>query len=611
MRLLALTLALLLPLTMIADAWAEEQTVTIGPAIAMHGKPKYGPNFTHFDYLDPNARKGGTLRLSAQGTFDSLNPYIIKGVPAASASVFESLMTSAADEPFSEYGLIAETVEVPKDRSWVAFTLRKEARFHDGSPITVADVIFSLDVLKKKGRPFWRFYFHNVVKAEKIGPRKVKFTFLNGKNREMPLILGQFPIFSKAYWKTRDFAKTTLEPPLGSGPYEVAKVDPGRSIVYRRVKDYWGRNLAVNRGRNNYDEIRFVYYRDQTVALEAFKAGAYDLRAENNSKLWATVYTGPPFNKGWIKKAEIRHERPTGMQGFVFNIRRPVFKDPLVREALSYAFDFEWSNKTLFYGQYTRTMSYFSNSELAARGLPSPAELKILEPFRGRIPARVFTTAYAPPKTDGSGNNRANLRTAFRLLKKAGWVVRDLKMVNAKTGAPLRFEILLRSPAFERVVQPFVRNLARLGITVTYRTVDIAQYINRVRDFDFDMIISSFGQSLSPGNEQRDYWGSEKAKIPGSRNVIGVQDPVIDKLVELVISAPDRKSLVIRTRALDRVLLWNFFVIPQWHIRSNRLAWWNKFDRPAITAKYGDGTEGWWIDPAKERALAGKQRATE
>ncbi len=588
-------------------AEAQAQKVFKAHAIAMHGAPKYGPDFEHFDYVNPDATKGGRIRLFGGRTFDSLNPYIIKGVPAAGGGVFETLMTGSADEAFTQYGLIAETVEWPEDRSWVIFNLRPEARFHDGSPITADDVIFSLEILREKGQPFYRFYYQNVAKSEKLGPRRVKFSFAPGDNRELPLILGQLPVLSKANWADKEFDKTTFEPPLCSGPYKIKALDKPRSITYERVKDYWGENLPVQKGQDNYDEIIFTYYRDDTVALEAFKAGKYDLRRENNSKLWATLYDGPPFRDGLIKKEEIRHERPTGMQAFVFNTRRPVFMDRGVREALAYAFDFEWSNKTLLYGQYSRTASYFSNSELAASGLPSADELKILEKYRGRIPDEVFTKEYVPPASDGSGNIRNNLRAAFRLLKKTGWAVKDGKLTNEKTGQAMSFEILLVSPAFERIVLPFVQNLKRLGVEANVRTVDTAQYQNRVRDFDFDVIIGTWGQSLSPGNEQRDFWGSEKADIPGSRNTVGIKDPVIDELIELVISAPDRESLVTRTRALDRVLLWNHFVIPQWHIQSNRLAWWDKFGRPKIVAKYGGGTEGWWIDPGKAAALAEKR----
>ncbi|MDJ0951357.1 MAG: extracellular solute-binding protein [Alphaproteobacteria bacterium] len=588
---------------------AKPQKIFKAHGIAMHGEPKYGPDFKHFDYVTPDAQKGGTVRFFGGRTFDTLNRFIIKGVPAA-GGVYDTLMTSSADEAFTMYGLIAETIEWPEDRSWVIFNLNPKARFHDGSEITADDVIFSLEILRTKGRPFYRFYYENVAKSEKLGPRRVKFTFTEGDNRELPLILGQLPVLSKAYWADKNFEETTLEPPLGNGPYKVKSVDPPRSITYERVKDYWAADLPVNVGQDNFDELVFTYYRDDTVALEAFKAGKYDIRRENNSKLWATLYEGGPFARALIKKEEIKHELPTGMQGFVFNLRREVFQDPKVRQALAYAFDFEWSNKTLFYGQYARTRSYFSNSELASSGLPSAEELEILEKYRGRIPDEVFTTEYQPPSSDGSGNIRNNLRAAFRLLKQSGWTVKDGKLTNDKTGKVMEFEILLVSPAFERIVLPFSENLKRLGVTVRVRTVDTAQYQNRVRDFDFDMVVSSRGQSLSPGNEQRDFWLSDKADVPGSRNLAGIKDPVVDELVELLITAPDRKSLITRTRALDRVLLWGHYVIPHWHIQSHRLAWWDKFGRPKVVAKYGGGTEGWWVDPQKEGELADRRAAS-
>lgn len=575
--------------------------------LALHGDLKYGPDFRHFDYVNPDAPKGGTVRLHAIGTFDSLHPFILRGVKAAGIGMtFDTLTVGSGDEAFSVYGLIARTIEVPQDNSWVAFELRPEARFHDGSPITVEDVIFTFEALKTKGHPFYRTYYAAVVKAEQVGPRKVKFSFNVKDNRELPLIVGQMPVLSKAYWATRDFERTTLEPVLGSGPYQVVAVDPGRSITYERVRDYWAANLPVNVGRHNFDRIRYDYYRDATVALEAFKAGQYDFRAENVARDWATGYQSPALQNGWIRKEEIPHQQPTGMQGFVFNTRRPVFQDRRVRQALAYAFDFEWTNRTLFYGAYTRTKSYFSNSELASSGLPSPAELKILEPYRGRIPEEVFTQEYDPPRTNGTGFMRENLRVAFRLLKEAGWEVNDRGvLVNARTGEPMEFEFLLVSPTFERVVLPYVYNLKnRLGIQARVRTVDSTQYQNRVDNFDFDVIVETFGQSLSPGNEQRDYWKSDRADVPGSRNVAGVRDPVVDELVELVIAAEDRQTLIDRTRALDRVLLWGHYVIPQWHIKSFRVAYWDKFGRPAVQAKYDLAFDAWWVDPVKEARLA-------
>src|SRR5262249_4162381 len=395
--------------------------------------------------------------------------------------------------------------------------------------------------------------------------------------------------------------------PLGSGPYKVESFEMGRSVTMKRVTDYWGASLPINLGQSNWDTIRYEYYRDGTVALEAFKAGQYDFRAENSAKSWATAYDTPALRDGRIKKVEMPNDSPTGLQAFVYNIRRDVFKDRRVREALDYAFDFEWTNKTIFYAQYTRTKSYFANSELASRGLPGPDELKILEKYRGRIPDEVFTTEYQPPTTDGSGNNRANLRKAVDILKAAGWEVRNGKLTNVQTGQPMQFEILLDDQIFERIMQPFAQNLARIGIQANVRTViDSSQYKNRTDNYDYDMITNVFSESLSPGNEQRDFWGSASADLPGGANLIGVKDPVIDELIDLLIMTPDRENLITRTRALDRVLLWNYFVIPSWHLSIFRVAYWDKFGRPPTTPKpaYGIGFDSWWIDPEKEAALS-------
>lgn len=585
------------------------ETTKPAHGIAIHGDVKYPPDFKHFDYADPNAPKGGTLSRHTIGTFDSFNPFIIKGNPAAGLGLtYDTLMTSSFDEPASEYGLIAESIETPKDRSWVIFTLRADARWHDGKPITVDDVIFSLETLRAKGQPFYRFYYANVAKAEQVGPRKVKFTFKGGENRELPVIMGQLTVLPKHYWQNRDFSKTTLTPPLGSGAYKIKAFEPGRFITYERVKDYWGADVPVNKGANNYDRIRFDYYRDATVALEAFKSGEYDFRLENSSKAWATSYDSPPLKNGWIKKQMIRHYNAAGMQGFAMNLRRDLFKDPRVRRALSYAFDFEWSNKNLFYGQYTRSVSYFDNSDLASTGLPSKDELKILEPLRGQIPEEVFTKPYKVPVTDGSGNIRPNLREAFKLLKAAGWVFKNRKLVNGKTGKPFQFEILLVSPLFERVVLPYIQNLKRLGIDARVRTVDTSQYRRRVDDFDFDVIVHGVGQSLSPGNEQREFWGSNSAKRKGSRNVFGIQNPAIDKLIDLLIAAPNRKELITRVRALDRVLLWGHYFVPHWHINSFRIAYWDVFGRPKTTPKYNLGFMYWWVDRKKADAMAGRRK---
>ena len=585
-------------------AEAESKFEGLRYGLSMFGDLKYGPGFEHFDYVNPNAPKGGEVKLAAIGSFDSLNPNVLKGIPAASLGLTrDTLLKSSDDEAFAEYGLIAESVDIAPDRSAVTFMLRSQARWHDQSPITADDVIFSLTALKEKGHPTYRAYYADVLGAEKVGERKVRFRFRDGNNRELPLILGQMPIVSKVYYSKVDFEKTSLEPPLASGPYRIEAVDPGRSITYVRVKDYWGKDLAVNRGKYNFDRIRLDYYRDTVVAVEAFKAGEYDLRRENVSKNWATAYDFPALAAGYVNKVEIAHEIPTGMQCFAFNTRRPIFKDPRVRQALTYAFDFDWTNRSLFYSAYTRTRSYFSNSELASRGLPSADELKLLEPFRGQIPQAVFTKEYVPPATDGTGNIRANLRAAFGLLEAAGWVVRDQVLVNAGTGVPFTFEVMLVDPSFERVVLPYVRNLKRLGIDVRVRTVDPSQYQNRFNDFDFDMTVASFGQSLSPGNEQRDFWSSRSAEIPGSRNLIGIRDPVVDSLIESLINAPDRAGLIARTRALDRVLLWGHYVVPHWHIRHFRVIYWNRFGRPEHPPKYALGFNDWWVAPEKDAAL--------
>ncbi|MBI2206027.1 MAG: ABC transporter substrate-binding protein [Candidatus Rokubacteria bacterium] len=587
----------------------SDGTVTTAHGVSMYGDLKYAAGFRHFAYANPQAPKGGDVKLAAIGTYDNLNPFILKGVAAAGlGETFDTLMLGSADEPFSEYGLIAETIEMPADRSWVAFTLRPEAKFHDGSPITVDDVIWTFETLKTKGHPFYRSYYRHVVKAEKTGGRKVRFTFDQGENRELPLIVGQMSVMSKAHWSKREFEKTTLEPVLGSGAYKVESVEAGRSIVFRRVKDYWAAKLPVNAGRDNFDAIRFDYYRDTNVALEAFKAGQYDFRQENVAKNWATAYTGPAVAQGLVKREEIKHEVPTGMQAYVFNERRPMFQDRRVREALLHAFDFEWTNKQLFFGAYTRTKSYFSNSELAARGLPAGDELQLLEPFRGKVPDEVFAKEYDPPKSDGSGNIREQLRRALELLGQAGWTVKGQKLVNAR-GEPMQFEVLLSDPTWERISLPFAKTLERLGIQARVRTVDSAQYQNRMDSFDFDMTVAVWGQSLSPGNEQRDFWHSASAGTNGSRNFAGIKDPVVDRLIDLVIAAPDRPSLVARTRALDRVLLWGHHTIPHWHIQSYRVAYWDKFSRPATSAKYSLSFDTWWIDAKKAAALDRKKSA--
>ena len=573
--------------------------------MAMHGAPKYPADFKHFDFVNPDAPKGGDVRFSAIGTFDSLNPFILKGVPAVGATgLFDTLLKSAEDEAFSAYGLLAETLEVPEDRSWVIFNLRSQARFHDGTPVTAEDVVWSFDTLRTKGRPSYRAYYADVEKAEILGPLRVKFTFKPGVNRELPLILGQMQVLSKAYYEKVNFDQTSLEPPIGSGPYRIARVDSGRSITYTRDPNYWGRDLPVNRGRGNFGSMRYDYYRDATVAVEALKAGQYDFRAENSAKNWSTEYDDlPAFKSGALVKKELPNALPNGMQGFGFNLRRPIFQDPRVRRAIIEAFDFEWSNKTLFYGLYTRTASYYANSELSARGLPRGEELALLEPFRDQLPPELFTTEYNPPVTDGTGNLRDNIRNSLRLLREAGWEVKNNKLIETRSGKPLEFEILLESPLFERIALPFIRNLERLGMVVKLRTIDPSQYQNRLDSFDFDMTVVVFGQSLSPGNEQREYFGSKMADVQGSRNVLGIKSPIIDALTDQIVAAPDREALIQRTRALDRVLQWGHYVVPHFHSRVFRLVYWDQFVLPERPAKYGIALDSWWIDPVKQAAL--------
>jgi microcin C transport system substrate-binding protein len=583
--------------------FAFAQELPLRHAIAMSGAPKYSADFTHFDYANPDAPKGGTLHQSAIGTYDSFHPFIPKGVAAEDIGlIYDTLLVNSQDEPFTEYGLLARHIQMPEDRSYIIFHLDPQARFHDGEPVKPADVIFTFNALMEQGDPFYKKYYQDVQQVTDLGDGKVRFDFGDSTNQELPLIVGQLPVLPAHYWADKDFGSSTLEPPLGSGPYRVARFEAGKTVTYERVADYWGQDVPAQRGHYNFDRIQIDYYRDATVALEAFNAGEYNFREENNSKDWATMYTGDKYAQGLIVKEEIAHELPRGMQGFAYNTRRAMFQDRRVREALGYAFDFEWSNQNLFYGQYRRSKSFYTNSELAASGLPSDAELRYLEPLRDQLPPEVFTQAFQVPVTDGSGNLRRQLRQASQLLTQAGWTVVDGKRVNAQ-GEPLAFEILLISPAFERIVLPFKKNLERLGVEASVRVVDASQYVNRLRSFDFDMIVAPIGQSLSPGNEQREFWHSESADLNGSRNWMGIRNPAIDQLVENVIAAPNRAELIVRTRALDRALLWNHYVIPHWHINYFRIAYWNRFARPAVSPKYGLGLFTWWEDAAKAQAI--------
>lgn len=609
MTLLRSILAAALTGLLLSPALAEE---TQHHALSLVGEPKYPADFTHFDFVNPDAPKGGVARLPSIGGFDSLNPVLYKGEQAAGLGlVTESLMSDSIDEPSTSYGLIAESASYPDDYSSVTFKLRDGARWHDGTPITADDVIYSLEV-NKAANPRMGLYYKNVSRAEKTGDNEVTFYFDTKGNRELPMIMGQLTVLPKHYWtgkdasgNARDPMKTTLEPPLGSGPYRIKNVRPGRSITYERVEDYWGKDLPVNKGMWNYDEIRFDSYRDMTVAFESFKAGNLDYWTETSAKNWATAYDFPAVRDGDVKRQEVHIDRTQPMQAFVLNLRRPKFQDRRVRQALNLAFNFEWANKNLFYGQYERVGSYFQNSELAAPdALPEGRELEILEGVKGQVPEEVFTEVHANPVNEEQTDLRKNLRKAVTLLKEAGWEVKNGVLTDTKTGQTMTIEFLLVSPLFERIVQPYLRNLERLGIKGSIRLVDSAQYTRRLNVFDYDVVVGNFAQSDSPGNEQRDFWGSESADREGSTNLIGIKDPAIDKLIDHVIFAKDREELVAATRALDRVLLWHDFVVPQWFSPNVRIAYWNRYGQPETLPGLTPGfLQVWWYDKGKAETV--------
>jgi microcin C transport system substrate-binding protein len=600
--------ALLLSLSCLS----AQAAIEISHAISLHGQPKYPASFKAFAYVNPVAPKGGDIRLYGLGTFDSLNPFINKGVPADDISrIYDSLTTPSLDEPFTRYGLLAQKIERDTaDASWITYHLNPAARFSDGKPVTADDVVFTFDTIRKDGDPSYKAYFADIANVTALDTQRVKFSFKSANNRELPLIIGELPILPKHYWAKHSFNATSLDIPVGSGAYLISKVDPGRSVVFTRNVDYWGKDLPVNRGRDNFNSVTYVYYRDTTVAFEGFKAGQYDFRAENRAKTWATEYSFPAVKQGLVKRLEQAHQNSSGMQAFAFNLRKPAFQDIRVREALGYAFDFEWSNRTLFNMAYTRTNSFFSNSELAAKGSPSKEELVLLSPWRKQLPAAVFSSLWQPPRTDGSGNARHNLLKAQQLLASAGWTMRNGKLVN-KQGQPFTFEILLAQPEFERIVQPFRQNLARLGVDMKIRMVDVSQYVERMRRFDYDMTVATFPQSQSPGNEQQDFWSSKAADVQGSRNVVGIKNPAVDALIQKLIAAPSRAELITASKALDRVLLSNHYVIPQFHVNKYRLAYWDIFDKPSVTPLYGLGFDNWWVNPQKQtriRAAQGNRR---
>ena len=586
-------------------------------ALSLFGDIKYPADFKQFDYVNPDAPKGGAARQIQVGTFDNFNLAVagVKGQLAAGVGlIYESLMTQSLDEVSTEYGELAEAVSHPEDFSWVMYRLRREAKWHDGKPVTPEDVIFSLDAFKQY-HPQYAAYYRHVTKAEKVGDRDIKFSFDAPGNRELPQIVGQLTILPKHWWEAangegrkRDISTTTLEKPLGSGAYRIKDFVAGRTLTLERVKDHWARDLGINVGRNNFDEQRFEYFRDTTVALEAFKGDQVDWRTENSAKNWATAYDFPAVTDKRVLLEEFPNRSSGIMQAFALNIRRAKFSDPRVRRALNLAFDFEETNKQMFFGQYKRISSYFDGTELASSGLPQGKELEILETVRAEVPAEVFTTAYTNPVGGNPEAVRENLREALRLLKEAGYEVRDRKLIDSKTGTQFAFELLSQDPSFERVMLFYKPSLERLGIAVSVRTIDPTQYENRLREWDFDVVVASWGESLSPGNEQREYWGSQAADMAGSRNIIGIKNPAIDKLIERVIYTKDRDDLVAATRALDRVLLWNHYVVPQWNYPKVRTARWDRFGRPAELPKYGlSGFPAiWWYD-AEKAARIGKR----
>lgn len=576
--------------------------------LSAFGELKYPVDFKHFNYVNPNAPKIGRLSMIGTAgliTFNSLNPYILKGDPAQGLQfLFDSLMTRAHDEPDALYGLIAHSATVAKDGSGVTFLLREQAKFSDGSKVTAEDIVFSFETIKKQGHPSFRLNLRDVVTAEAPDPQTVIYRFKGALTRDLPLIVAQLPVLSKAYYATRTFDRTTLEPPLGSGPYKVADFKPGRYITYQRRDDYWAKDLPVNVGRFNFEELRYEYFRDRTAEFEALKANAFDLREEFTSKTWATEYDIEPVRKGRLIRETLKDGRPSGAQGFFINLRRDKFKDIRVRQALDLAFDYEWTNRNLFHNLYKRTHSFFENAPYKADGPPSAEELELLQPFRGSLPKSVFSTPYKPPVSNGSGQDRRLLRKASKLLNAAGWIYKDGARMN-EHGQALTIEFLIFSPTFERVIAPFASNLKLLGIKSSIRRVDPAQYQERIKSFDFDITTQRYALRQTPGAELRNYWGSAFADIKGSLNLSGIKSPVVDALIEHVIAAKDRKQLTQAARALDRVLRSGHYWIAQWYKASHTIAYWNKFSRPPIKPDFARGIiETWWYDEAKAAKLA-------
>jgi microcin C transport system substrate-binding protein len=613
-RLFTLLISLLI---FTGGAWAQDGTEEPrAHGFTVLGKPKLPADFQAFPYVNVNAPKGGTVNLAAVGTFDSFNPFILRGtaeahtvspwitLPGGAGSgstvghLWETLLTSSADEIATGYCHICETIEVPADKTWVAFNLRPEAKFSDGTPITADDIAWTFNTLLAQGRPSMRVQFVDVKDVEVEGPSRVRFNFKSTQNRELPLMVGGLPVLPKHFFDGRDFTAPLTATPIGSGPYRISGFELGRSVTYTRDPNWWAADLPTGRGTNNFGTVRIEYFRDATVAMEAFKAGQADIRAENIAKNWATAYDFPAVKDGLVLKREYQHELPTGIQGYAMNTRRAVFADPRVRQAVTWAFDFEWTNKNLFYGAYKRTTSYFSNTDLAATGLPSQDELNLLRPYHDSLPPNLFKQPFSLPVTDGSGNNREQLVEGLKLLREAGWQIKDRKLVMAD-GQPAAFTILLDDPSLERVALPYVQNLRKLGFDVQVRTVDPAQFQHLTDDFDYDMIMMIYPGSDIPGSELRDYWSCAGAKTQGSSNVPGICSPAIDAMIEKVIAADDRDTLRVAARALDRLLLWNWYMVPNWYTQDFHIAYWDRFGEPGIPIREGINFDSWWVDPQK------------
>lgn len=598
----------------LADEWRTSSSLL--------GESKYGENFQRYDYVNPDAPKGGTLNSTVVGTYDSFNPYIVQGTPAAGFAAFgggllyDTLMEQALDEPSVSHSLVADAYKYPEDYSSATYRIDPRAKWHDGQPITVEDVVWSFNVLKANS-PMYNRYYANVTEAVAVSDREVEFRFDQKGNRELPKIMGDLVVLPKHWWegtdangRKRDITKPTLEPPLGSAAYKIKSFKPGAEIIWERVPDYWAAKLPVKIGRENFDTRRYIYFLDDNAAWQAFTKGGYeDINAENSARFWMTRYDFPALKAGDVIKQEFKATSRASMQGFVMNTRRPLFQDRRVREALTYAYDFETQNRTQSFGLNVRTNSYFMGGELASSGIPEGRELEILDQYKDQLPPELFTEPFKLPVFDSPQAERANLREAVRLFGEAGWKIVNGKMTNEKTGQPFAFELLDSRQGIEPTVTPFINMLRKIGVTVTLRIVDTSQYISRVNDFDFDMITAALPQSDSPGNEQRDYWSSKAADAPGSRNYSGIKNPVVDALVDQVIFAKDKDELVAATHALDRVLLWNYYLVPQFTRPDVWLAYWNKFGIPEKQPTYiGPDIESWWVDPAKEAALQAKYK---